>query len=84
MRLCVAASRTRRLEAQQIDYPRKTAAREWFVANAIAWCAQVLAAQVTFVAAAGRWMPVGVEFNDVPAWVVTVFVQDRDPRLEQP
>jgi hypothetical protein len=28
----------------------------------------------------GRWMRVVVDFNDVPAWVVTVLIQDDDPR----
>jgi hypothetical protein len=28
----------------------------------------------------GRWMRVVVDFNADPGWVVTVLVQDRDPR----
>jgi hypothetical protein len=28
----------------------------------------------------GRWLRVIVDFNDVPAWVVTAFVQDHNPR----
>lgn len=28
----------------------------------------------------GRWLRVVVDFNDVPAWVVTALVQDSDPR----
>jgi hypothetical protein len=28
----------------------------------------------------GRWMRVVVDFNDVPGWVVTVLIQDDDPR----
>lgn len=28
----------------------------------------------------GRWLRVVVDFNDVPAWVVTVVVQKGDPR----
>jgi hypothetical protein len=28
----------------------------------------------------GRWLRVVVDFNDVPAWIVTVLVQDNDPR----
>jgi len=31
----------------------------------------------------GRWLRVVVDFNDVPAWVVTVLVQDNDPRETQ-
>jgi hypothetical protein len=31
----------------------------------------------------GRWLRVVVDFNDVPAWVVTVLVQDQDPRERQ-
>jgi hypothetical protein len=27
-----------------------------------------------------RWMRVVVDFNDVPGWVVTVLIQDDDPR----
>ena len=27
-----------------------------------------------------RWLRVVVDFNDVPAWIVTVLVQDNDPR----
>ena len=27
-----------------------------------------------------RWMRVVVDFNDVPAWVVTVVIQNDDPR----
>jgi hypothetical protein len=30
-----------------------------------------------------RWLRVVVDFNDVPAWIVTAFVQERDPRLRQ-
>jgi hypothetical protein len=33
--------------------------------------------------AAGRWLRVVVDFNDQPAWVVTAFVQERDPRLRR-
>lgn len=29
---------------------------------------------------AERWMRVVVDFNDVPGWVVTVLIQDNDPR----
>ena len=29
-----------------------------------------------------RWLRVVVDFNDVPAWIVTAFVQERDPRLK--
>lgn len=32
---------------------------------------------------AGRWLRVVVDFNEVPAWVVTAFVEDRDPRIRQ-
>jgi hypothetical protein len=32
---------------------------------------------------AGRWLRVVVDFNVVPAWVVTAFVGDRDPRIGQ-
>ncbi len=28
----------------------------------------------------GRWLRVVVDFHDEPAWVVTVLVQDDDPR----
>jgi hypothetical protein len=28
----------------------------------------------------GRWMRVVVDFNDVPGWVVTVLIQDDNPR----
>jgi hypothetical protein len=28
----------------------------------------------------GRWMRVVVDCNDVPSWVVTVLIQDDDPR----
>jgi hypothetical protein len=28
----------------------------------------------------GRWMRVVVDFNDEPGWVVTVLIQDDDPR----
>jgi hypothetical protein len=28
----------------------------------------------------GRWLRVVVDFNDDPAWIVTVLVQDQDPR----
>jgi hypothetical protein len=31
----------------------------------------------------GQWLRVVVDFNVVPAWIVTVFVQERDPRLKQ-
>lgn len=31
----------------------------------------------------GQWLRVVVDFNDVPAWIVTAFVQERDPRLKQ-
>lgn len=31
----------------------------------------------------GRWLRVVVDFNNVPAWVVTVLVQDNDPRGAQ-
>lgn len=30
--------------------------------------------------AARRWLRVVVDFNDIPAWVVTVAVQTNDPR----
>lgn len=32
----------------------------------------------------GHWLRVVVEFNDEPAWVVTAFDQENDPRLETP
>ena len=32
---------------------------------------------------ADRWLRVIVDFNDVPAWIVTAFVQEQDPRLRQ-
>ncbi len=28
----------------------------------------------------GRWLRVVVDFNDEPGWVVTVLIQDDDPR----
>ncbi len=28
----------------------------------------------------GRWMRVVVDFNEDPGWIVTVLVQDNDPR----
>lgn len=31
----------------------------------------------------GRWLRVVVDFNEVPAWIVTVLVQDNDPRETQ-
>ncbi len=31
-----------------------------------------------------RWMRVVVDFNDVPGWVVTVLIQDDDPRPQVP
>jgi hypothetical protein len=31
----------------------------------------------------GRWMRVVVDFNEVPGWVVTVLIQDDDPRPRQ-
>lgn len=31
-----------------------------------------------------RWLRVVVDFNDVPGWVVTAFVQDTDPRQVSP
>ena len=31
----------------------------------------------------GRWMRVVVDCNDVPGWVVTVLIQDDDPRPKQ-
>jgi len=34
-------------------------------------------------AEAGRWLRVVVGLNEVPAWVVTAFVVDRDPRVKQ-
>jgi hypothetical protein len=30
----------------------------------------------------GRWLRVVVDFNVVPAWVVTALVQDLDPRVK--
>jgi hypothetical protein len=30
-----------------------------------------------------QWLRVVVDFNDVPAWIVTAFVHQRDPRLRQ-
>ena len=30
-----------------------------------------------------RWLRVVVDFNDVPGWIVTVLVQDNDPRGTQ-
>jgi hypothetical protein len=30
-----------------------------------------------------RWLRVVVDFNDVPGWIVTVLVQDNDPRRTQ-
>lgn len=30
-----------------------------------------------------RWLRVVVDFNDLPAWIVTVLVQDNDPRTRQ-
>jgi hypothetical protein len=30
-----------------------------------------------------RWLRVVVDFNDDPAWIVTVLVQDQDPRAKQ-
>jgi hypothetical protein len=32
---------------------------------------------------AGRWLRVVVDFNEDPAWVVTAFVEDQDPRLRR-
>ena len=32
----------------------------------------------------GRWMRVVLDFNDEPGWVVTVLVQDDDPRPRIP
>ncbi len=29
-----------------------------------------------------RWLRVVVDFNDDPAWIVTVLVQDHDPRAQ--
>lgn len=34
--------------------------------------------------APGRWMRVVVDFNDVPGWVVTVLIQDDNPRPRTP
>ena len=31
----------------------------------------------------GRWLRVVVDFNETPAWIVTVLVQDHDPRERQ-
>jgi hypothetical protein len=31
-----------------------------------------------------RWMRVFVDFNDIPGWVVTVLIQDDDPRPRVP
>jgi hypothetical protein len=31
----------------------------------------------------GRWLRVVVDFNERPGWIVTVFVQDNDPRETQ-
>jgi hypothetical protein len=31
----------------------------------------------------GRWLRVIVDFSDDPAWIVTVLVQDNDPRETQ-
>ncbi len=31
----------------------------------------------------GRWLRVVVDFSDVPAWIVTVLVQDNDPQSTQ-
>ncbi len=31
----------------------------------------------------GRWLRVVVDFNDDPGWIVTVLVQDNDPRGRQ-
>jgi hypothetical protein len=31
----------------------------------------------------GRWLRVVVDFNDEPGWIVTVLVQDNDPRGRQ-
>lgn len=31
----------------------------------------------------GRWLRVVVDCNDVPGWVVTVLIQDDDPRPQQ-
>lgn len=35
------------------------------------------------VLAPGRWMRVVIDWNDVPGWVVTVLVQDDDPRRKR-
>lgn len=32
----------------------------------------------------GRWLRVVVDFNERPGWIVTVLVQDHDPRAERP
>ncbi len=32
----------------------------------------------------GRWMRVVVDFNEDPGWIVTVLVQDNDPRRRLP
>lgn len=31
----------------------------------------------------GRWLRVVVDFNEDPAWVVTAFVEDQDPRMRR-
>jgi hypothetical protein len=31
----------------------------------------------------GRWMRVVIDWNDAPGWVVTVLVQDDDPRRKR-
>jgi hypothetical protein len=31
----------------------------------------------------GRWLRVVVDFNEEPAWIVTAFVEDQDPRVRQ-
>lgn len=31
----------------------------------------------------GRWLRVVVDFSEDPAWVVTAFVEDRDPRARR-
>jgi hypothetical protein len=31
----------------------------------------------------GRWMRVVVDCDDIPSWVVTVLIQDDDPRPQQ-
>jgi hypothetical protein len=33
--------------------------------------------------ATGRWLRVVVDFNEDPAWVVTAFVEDQDPRMRR-